>query len=102
MIYNKPLLTLTILFESLRKKPIFGVYRPQAYIKESRSYCTNLRLDQFKKEILFGEQIVLPVVLESPVGYGKHLKAGALLTIKDGLDLVGKAIVLEINGYTPY
>ncbi|HEV7231162.1 MAG TPA: hypothetical protein VGO45_07535 [Bacteroidia bacterium] len=99
MIYSSPLLILTVLFENFRRKPVFGVYRPQAYIRESGSYCSNIRLDQFRQEIKPGDQVVIQAVLEAPVGYGKHLKAGTLLTIKDGLDLVGKAIVLEIVGY---
>jgi hypothetical protein len=68
MIYSKHLLMITILFESFRKKPIFGIYRPQAYIRESKGYCTTIRLEQFKKEILAGEQVVIPAVLEAPVG----------------------------------
>jgi hypothetical protein len=99
LIYSQPLLILTVLFENFRRKPVYGVYRPQAYIPESGSYCSNIRFDQFKQEINFGDQIVIQAVLEAPVGYGKYLKAGTLLHIKDGLDLVGKAIVLEIVGY---
>ena len=99
MIYSKPLLQIRILFESIRRKPIFGIYRPQAYINGSKKYCSNIRLDQFKKEIVFGEHIVMKAVLEAPVGYGKNLSPGVLLVIKDGLDPVGKAVVLEINGY---
>lgn len=98
MIYNKPLLILKILFESCRPKPVFGIYRPQAYVKGGGSYCTVIRFEIFKTEILAGEEVVLDVVLEAPVGFGKKLKAGALLEIKDGLDLV-KALVLEIKGY---
>jgi translation elongation factor EF-Tu-like GTPase len=99
MIYSKKLLIIRILFESLRKKPVFGIYRPQAYLREAGSYCTTLRIEEFKKEIRAGEAVVMTAVLEFPVGYGKHLKPGALLRIRDGLDDVGKAIVLEIIGY---
>jgi translation elongation factor EF-Tu-like GTPase len=99
MIYSKKLLLVRILFDCFRKKPIFGIYRPQAYIREAGSYCTTIRIEEFKKEILAGESVVITAVLESPVGYGKHLKPGVLLRICDGLDDVGKAIVLEIIGY---
>ncbi len=99
MIYTKGLLKVTLLFESFRKKPIFGIYRPQVYIIDTKGYCTTLQLEVYKKEILQGEQVVIPGVLEAPVGFGKQLRLGALLTIKDGLDEIGKAIVLEINGY---
>ncbi len=99
MIYNRNLLIIRILFECFRKKPIFGIYRPQAYILEAGSYCTNMRIEEFKKEINAGEAVVITAVLESPVGYGKHLKPGVLLRIRDGLDDVGKAIILEIIGY---
>ncbi|MFI5150323.1 MAG: hypothetical protein ACHQRM_11370 [Bacteroidia bacterium] len=97
MIYSKPLLEIEILFVSFRKKLISGVYRPHAYIKEVKRYCSTIRLDQFKRDIAFGDQVVMPAVIEAPVGFGKHLKTGVLLTIKDGLDVVGKAIVLEIH-----
>jgi hypothetical protein len=96
-IYTKPLLEVSILFVSFRRKPIQGVFRPQAYIREVKRYCSNIRLDQFKRDILYGDQLVMPAVIESPLGFGKHLKTGVLLTIKDGLEEVGKAIVLEIN-----
>ena len=99
MIYGQNLLIVRVLFESLRKKPVFGIYRPQAYIRESGSYCTTIRIEEFKKEIVAGVPVVITVVLESPVGYGKYLKPGVLLRIRDGLDDVGKAIVLEIVGY---
>ncbi len=97
MIYTNPLLPLIILFESSRQKPIFGIYRPQAYIKEVKRYSSVIRFELFKKEIACGDQAVITAVLEAPVGFGKHLKPGVLLTIKDGLDEVGKAIVLEIH-----
>jgi hypothetical protein len=96
MLYSKPLLEISILFVSFRKKPISGVFRPQAYIKGVKNYSSNIRLDQFKQEIGYGDQIVMPAVIEAPVGFGKNLKTGTLLTIKDGLDEVGKAIILEI------
>jgi hypothetical protein len=97
MIYSKPLLEIEVLFVSFRKKPIHGVFRPQAYMLGVTRYCSNIRLDQFKQDIGYGDQVVMPAVIEAPVGFGKHLKTGALLTIKDGLDEVGKAIVLEIH-----
>jgi translation elongation factor EF-Tu-like GTPase len=97
VIYTAPLLPMTILFESSRRKPIFGIYRPQAYIREVRAYCSVIRFELYKKEILAGEQVVIPVVLEAPVGFGKKLRPGVLMIIKDGLDEIGKAIVLEIH-----
>jgi hypothetical protein len=101
MIYSKHNLVLRVLFENFRKKPIYGVFRPQAYIKASGKYSSTIRFDQFKKDLVFGEQIVLTAVLDAPVGYGKHLHAGVLMRIHDGLDDVGKVIVLEILGYMP-
>jgi translation elongation factor EF-Tu-like GTPase len=97
VIYSVPLLPLIVLFESSRRKPIFGIYRPQAYIKGAKGYCSVIRFELFKKEVMPGDQVVVPAVLEAPVGFGKKLRPGVLLTIKDGLDEVGKAIVLEIG-----
>jgi hypothetical protein len=99
LIYTDKLLPITILFESIRPKPIFGIYRPQAYIniKGASRYSSVIRFELYKKEIIMGDQVVIPAVLEAPVGFGKHLKPGVLMTIKDGLDEIGKAILLEIH-----
>jgi translation elongation factor EF-Tu-like GTPase len=95
---NKPLIV-RILFESFRKKPVFGVFRPQVYMEETGTYSSNLKFDIFKKEILPHQKIVREVLLESPAGFGEYLREGALFTVKEGLDIVGKAILLEVIGY---
>src|ERR1039457_2136005 len=99
MIYRKNNLLITIFFENLRKHPVGGIYRPQAYFDGSTKYCTTCKFDLFKREIKHGEKIVFDTILEAPKGFGHHLKEGTLLTIREGLDIVGKAIVLEIIGY---
>lgn len=99
MIYRKNNLLVKILFENLRKRPVIGIYRPQAYIVGATKYCTTCKFDLFKKEIKQGEKVVFDTILEAPKGFGHHLKEGTLLTIKEGLDVVGKAIVLDIIGY---
>ena len=99
MIYKNNLLVIRILFENLTKKPIFGVFRPQAYMQETGKYCSNLRFNVLNREIKKGEKVVFETILEAPVGFGEHLREGAMLIIKEGLDEAGKAIVLEILGY---
>ncbi len=96
MIYKNKLLKIRILFESFQKKPIYGVSRPQAYMQETGDYCSNLRFNIFKKEIKQGQKVVFETILESPVGFGEHLREGALFIIKEGLDTVGKGILLEV------
>lgn len=96
MIYSNKLLKIRILFESFRKKPIYGVFRPQAYMHETGDYCSNLRFNIFKKEIKQGQKVVFETILESPVGFGEHLCEGALFIIKEGLDTIGKGILLEV------
>jgi hypothetical protein len=99
MIYeNKPLLV-KILFANTYKKPIFGIYRPSAYIKESGNFCSICKFDLFKKEIEPGNDLVFNIIIESPAGYGEHLKKGALMSIRNGLDEEGRALILEIIGY---
>ncbi len=99
MIYSKNLLVIRILFENLKKKPIFGVFRPAAYMKETGQYCSNMRINVLNKEIKPGEKVVFETIMEAPVGFGEHLREGSLLILKEGLDDAGKAIVLEILGY---
>ena len=99
MIYHKNLLVVKILFENTLKKPIFGVYRPSAYMEQAKGFFTSIRMDIFKKEIEPGEDIVMNAIIESPVGFGEHLKEGALLFIRNGLDEEGRALILEILGY---
>ena len=99
MIYqNKPLI-IRILFENLAKHPVKGISRPQAYIKESGNYSSILRFNLLGKEVRHKQQEVFETILESPAGFGAYLKEGALLTIKNGLDTIGKGIVVEIIGY---
>lgn len=99
MIYENKLLVVRILFENFRKRPIYGVLRPQAYMQETGNYSSNIRFNIFKKEIKQGQKAVFETILESPVGFGEHLREGALFTIKEGLDTIGKAILLEVIGY---
>jgi hypothetical protein len=99
MIYHKNNLVIKILFENLRKQPVFGISRPQAYIGNTTKYCTVCKFDILRKEIKQGEKAVFDTILEAPKGFGEQLKEGTLLTIKDGLDIIGKAIVLDIIGY---
>src|SRR5688572_5098003 len=97
--YGKNLLVIRILFENTSKKNIFGIWRPSAYLKETGNYCTILRADITKKEIEPGDAVVLTAILESPVGFGEHLKQGVVLSIRNGLDEAGRALVTEIIGY---
>ena len=99
MIYKNKLLVIRIVFQSLHNRPIYGVFRPQAYMEETGKYSSNLRFNLFKKEITPGQKTVFETILESPVGFGHHLKEGALFTIKDGLDIIGKAVLVEVIGY---
>jgi len=99
MIYSKNLLVIKILFENTSNKNIFGIYRPSAYLKETGNYCTTLRMDITKKEIEPGDDIVMTAILESPVGFGEHLNVRSMLSIRNGLDEVGRAMILEIIGY---
>ena len=76
-----------------------GIYRPQAYIKESKGYSTECQMELWKKPLEQNESRVIKAVLFAPHGFGEHLKQGALLTLKSGLTVEAKAIVLEIIGY---
>ena len=73
-----------------------GIYRPQAYIKGAKSYCTECQFEFYKKRLEQGESRVINAVLFAPHGYGEHLKQGSLLTLRNGLDVEAKAVVLEI------
>ncbi|MEW6468035.1 MAG: hypothetical protein AB1458_03880 [Bacteroidota bacterium] len=99
MIYYKNLLAVKILFENTSKRGIYGIWRPSVYLKESGNYCTTLRADIVKKEIEPGDDVVMNAILEAPKGFGEHLKEGAVLSVRNGLDEVGRALVLEIIGY---
>jgi len=96
MIYHQKYLSIKILFESFADKPIRAMFRPQAYI-HGKKYCTECQMDNIKEVINPGGKVVLDVLLLAPVGYGHNLVEGALLDLKDGIRLVGKAIVLEIK-----
>ena len=99
MIYHKNLLVIKIIFENISKKIIFGVYRPSAYMKETGNFFTTVRMDILKKEIAPDDDVVMNVILESPAGFGEYLKEGALLSIRNGLEEEGRAIVLQILEY---
>ena len=68
-------------------------------MQETGNYCSTIRFNIFEKEFKKGERVVFETILEAPVGFGEHLREGALLIIKEGRDEVGRAIVLEILGY---
>lgn len=99
MIYSKKYLIVKLLIENLSNYELMGIYRPQAYVKGAKSYSTECQIELYKKPIEQGQTAVLNAVLYAPVGFGEHLKEGALMTLKNGLDIEAKAVVLEIIGY---
>ena len=99
MIYLKKYLRVKLLLENVCKYELMGVYRPQAYIKGAKNYCTECQIELFKKPLEQGESRVINAVLYAPHGYGEFLQQGSLLTLRNGLDIEAKAIVLEITGY---
>ena len=96
MIYLKKYLRVKLLVENVSKYELMGIYRPQGYIKESKSYSTECQIEFFKKPLKQNESRVINAVLFAPHGYGEHLKQGSLLTLRNGLDVEAKAVVLEI------
>ncbi len=76
-----------------------GFYRPQAYVKGFKNYCTECQIELIKKPIEPGESFVINAVLLAPVGFGERLQQGSLLHLQNGLDIETKAVVLEIVGY---
>lgn len=76
-----------------------GIYRPHAYCKGSKGYFSECQIELYKKPIQPGQSEVLNAVLVNPLGFGEHLKQGSLLTLRNGLDVEAKAVVLEIIGY---
>lgn len=76
-----------------------GIYRPQAYVKGAKGYSSECQIELYKKPIEPGKSEVLKAVLLNPVGFGEHLKQGSLLTLRNGIDIEAKAVVLEITGY---
>lgn len=99
MIYSKKYLIVKLLLENLSKYELMGIYRPQATIKGAKSYSTECQIELYKKPIEQGETAVLNAVLYAPVGFGEHLKQGSLVTLRNGLNIEAKAVVLEIIGY---
>src|SRR5687767_8455179 len=99
MIYHKNLLVVKVLFENTSKKDISGIWRPSVYLRETGNFCTTMRVDITKKPVEPGEDIVLTAILESPVGFGEHLKQGVVFSVRNGLEEVGRAMVMEIIGY---
>ena len=81
MVYQNKLLVIRILFQSFQKKPLYGAHRPLAYMEETGNYSSILRFNIFKKEVKQGQQIVFETILESPVGFGEHLREGARCTL---------------------
>ncbi len=99
MIYLKKYLQVKLLVENLSKYELMGIYRPQAYVTGAKSYCTECQMELYKRPIEPGKNAVVNAVLYAPHGYGEHLKEGCLVTLKSGLDIEAKAVVLEIIGY---
>ena len=99
MIYLKKYLPVKLLIENVSKYELMGIYRPQAYIKESKSYNTECQIEFYKKPLEQGESRVINAVLFAPHGYGEHLKQGSLLTLRNGTEIEAKAVVLEILDY---
>lgn len=97
MIYHKKYLPLKLLIENVCTYELKGIYRPQAYIKEVKNYCTECQIEMYKKTLFPGDSIVLTAALFAPHGFGEHLKQGSLLTLQNGLEVEAKAVVLEIN-----
>src|SRR3989338_3721243 len=99
MIYHKKYLIVKLLVENLSKYELMGIYRPQAYVKGAKGYSSECQIELYKKPIEPGKSEVMKAVLVNPLGYGEHLKAGSLVTLKNGLNIEAKAVVLEIVGY---
>lgn len=99
MIYLKKYLIVKLLIENLSKYELMGIYRPQATCKGAKGYSTECQIELYKKPIEPRESTVLNAVLYAPHGFGEHLIQGSLLTLRNGLDIEAKAVVLEIIGY---
>jgi hypothetical protein len=97
MIYHQKYLRAKLLVENLTKHDLKGIYRPQAYVQGAGGYCTELQFEIMKEPIRAGETAVLTGVFFAPHGFGEHLKAGSLVTLRNGLDIEAKAMVLEIK-----
>lgn len=99
MIYHKKYLVLKLLIENVSRYELMGIYRPQAYVKGAKGYSCECQIELYKKPIDPGQSLVVTAVLFAPHGFGEHLKQGSLLTLRNGLDIEAKALVLEIIGY---
>ncbi len=99
MIYLKKYLIVKLLVENVSHYELMGIYRPQAYVQGAKSYSTECQIELYKKPIEQGETAVLNAALYAPHGFGEHLKQGSLLTLRNGLEIEAKAVVLEIIGY---
>jgi hypothetical protein len=99
LIYHKKYLVVKLLVENVSKYELMGIYRPQAYVQGAGRYCTECQIELYKKPIEQGETAVLNAVLFAPHGFGEHLRAGSLVTLRNGTDIEAKAVVLEIIGY---
>ncbi len=96
MIYYKKYLKVKLLIENVSKYELMGIYRPQAYVNGVKNYCTECQIELYKKPIEPEESLIISAVFFAPHGFGEHLKQGSLLTLRNGLDIEAKAIVLEI------
>lgn len=99
MIYLKKYLIVKLLLENLSKYELMGIYRPQAYVQGAKGYCTECQFELYKKPIEPGQSVVVNAVLFAPHGFGEHLKQGSLVTLRNGLEIEAKAVVVEIIGY---
>jgi len=98
MIYSKKYLKVKLLIENVSKYELMGIYRPQAYVQGAKGYSTECQVELYKKPLEPGKSEVLNAVLFAPMGFGEHLKQGSLVTLRNGLDIEAKAVVLEIIG----
>jgi hypothetical protein len=99
MIYSKKYLIVKLLIENLSKYELMGIYRPQAYVQGAKGYSSECQMELYKKAIEPGKSEVINAVFLNPIGFGDHLKQGSLLTLRNGIDIEAKAVVLEIIGY---
>ncbi len=98
-VYLKKYLVVKLLIENISKQELKGIYRPQAYIKDDTSYCTECQMELIPKGINPGEDVVINAALFAPHGFGENLRQGTLLNLQNGLDVEARAVVLEIIGY---
>jgi hypothetical protein len=99
MIYHKKYLVVKLLIENVSNYELMGIYRPQVYCQGAKGYSSECQIELYKKPIEPGKSEVLKAVIVNPVGFGDHLKQGSLLTLRNGIDIEAKAVVLEIIGY---